>query len=635
MTLLGLSASRPLGHLFLWLLMPFVSTAQLIQVQSPTQLSFTASEQQFIQKMNLAAETQSIQYVSIGDIAQFETNGVVNLTLPGIAGSFPTEAVHVEYVSPTDYIWSGNFTSVPGYFSIIRKPEGAGGFYLLPGKFFSIVPLNGTVSLLRELNLADVPKEDCGNKLLPPIAENEIDWCVPEPTDCFAEIDVLILLSSPDVYNWFNAGLDQLQAIITTLTGIESVNLAFANSGIPNKRLRWRVEPFSFEYSDPLDIGLDVESLRMSAAALRVQMQADAVIMLTAKDYPDYSGATSTTCGLHPESDCAYSIVEIKSIADPRWTFAHEFAHILGANHNREGNCSVAGFCGDQSNFNTYCARGLVFTDASGNEQRTLMALLDKSEVASGSGRLLNFSNPLIDFNGVPTGTIINDNARVIRNTACFVAQYNRAEWVVGIEGPDIWCTTTEPQVIYEATVQTANIGWGYPGLPPYQYEWRWNSSPIPPIIPPGNPNYHLISTQSSITLTSPPATPNFWLFLKVTSADGLIKTGVVRVRVSCNLIFGGNGNRTAKNVTLTDERISIRPNPAGDLITVRAEGFNGQPLTSLRVFDVFGKLVDAFRHELDVDFELDTRDYPNGIYYMLLSNDHKTETRSFIIHKP
>jgi hypothetical protein len=127
--------------------------AQLIVEKSASQVSLSSIEQQFVQKITQLVDTKSAKYISIGDIASYASDGLVTFTLPGL-GTISSEAVHVEYQNPNDYIWSGKFTNQPGYFSIIAKPQGKVGFFQTSTRYFSIQPVNSEVSLLKEVDLS-------------------------------------------------------------------------------------------------------------------------------------------------------------------------------------------------------------------------------------------------------------------------------------------------------------------------------------------------------------------------------------------------------------------------------------------------------------------------------------------------
>ncbi len=611
------------------LLAPSLCFAQFILERQAGEVILSGVEQAFVQKITTQADTKTAKYISIGDISQYEENGIINFSLPGIPETLQSEAVRVEYTSTNDYIWSARFTHQPGYMSIISKPEGKAGFFQLPGKFFSIHPVNNTVSLLKEIDFAHLSTEGCG-WVGSETANAEVDWCEPEENNCFSEIDVLVLVSSPDVQDWFGTQGDPWQALVTIIQGIESLNLAFANSGIDNKQIRWRAEQFNFTgYDMPLNPDDDIDEFAIQAASLREQRQADVVIMLTANDYPGIAGIASGPSGdcPTPSKNCAYAIVEIQSIADPRWTFAHEFAHLLGARHNRPNICSAAGVCGNDNT--DVCAHAWVFNDQDDIEQRTILATLFANEQAAGAVRIPHYSNPNVEFNGAATGTVDNDNARIMRNTACYVDDYNQAEWSVGIQGPSKWCLNSLPQITFAAMVTPPNPGWNLPGNPPYQYEWRASCSPT------FNPST-VLSNQPSITLSAPFCEPTFWLRLTVTSSDGATLTDRERVLIieNCSNNFQGGEDRQQQSDSDKVQSITIYPNPAYDNIIIGNLPNEKGQFTTISIWDNLGKQVHEIESsELEM-LEITTDRMPNGMYFIKICSGNNQSIHTIILQK-
>jgi hypothetical protein len=375
---------------------------------------------------------------------------------------------------------------------------------------------------------------------------------------------------------------------------------------------------FDFDgFDTPLNINDDIPEFAAEAASLRAQRKADIVIMLTSMNYPGISGAATPGA---PSYNSAFAIVEIQDIADPRWTFAHKFAHLLGADHNRPDNCSNDDVCGDSNTDN--CAHGWLFDDQSGSEQRTIMARMFTSEAAV---RLPHYSNPDINFNGAPTGTEENDNSRIIRNAACFVDDYNRAEWNVGIQGPPKWCLNLNPVITFNAVVTPPNPGWGLPGNPPYQYEWRASCSPT------YNPSTFL-SNQPSITLNTPFCEPSFWLQLTVTSADGLTRTSRRRVGIveECPHFQGEVEDRGLKNNQLQNLG-KIYPNPTKDKFDILIAPFEGK-CTEIILSDNFGRLVKHIKSCESGSIEIPVETLPHGIYFVSVRSESKIETHKLII---
>jgi hypothetical protein len=186
--------------------------------------------------------------------------------------------------------------------------------------------------------------------------------------------------------------------------------------------------------------------------------------------------------------------------------------HIFGARHNRTSN----GGNDDED----ICAHARRFDDINNIQRRTILAGLGNvvNDPFSGQGRILNYSNPDVDFNGATTGTNNNDNAKAIRNTGCAVGSFRSSPiFNVEIAGPISLCSPHgQAPVDYGAAVNMPAIG--NPGMAPYTYAWSWSPNPN------FSPSFSLGSTQS-ITIGTPLACPKFYLRLTVTSSDNITIT--------------------------------------------------------------------------------------------------------------
>ena len=92
--------------------------------------------------------------------------------------------------------------------------------------------------------------------------------------------------------------------------------------------------------------------------------------------------------------------------------FTHECGHNLGCGHAREQDEEA----GPSDTFPEYGA-GWRWTDGNNKEWRTLMAYRPGE-------RTQHFSNPEVNYNGIPTGNETNNNARVIKEMMNQVANY-------------------------------------------------------------------------------------------------------------------------------------------------------------------------------------------------------------------
>jgi peptidyl-Asp metalloendopeptidase len=114
------------------------------------------------------------------------------------------------------------------------------------------------------------------------------------------------------------------------------------------------------------------------------------------------------------QQDRGFSIVDNDCVS-PNYSFAHELGHNQGAHHAPEDGAAGGGYAFSRGY--KHCGSAPFF--------RTIMAYACTSGNLS-TGRILNFSNPLVNYLGVPTGTANHNNALTIHNTRVAVANWRQ-----------------------------------------------------------------------------------------------------------------------------------------------------------------------------------------------------------------
>ncbi|MCY7330922.1 MAG: zinc-dependent metalloprotease, partial [Saprospiraceae bacterium] len=250
---------------------------------------------------------------------------------------------------------------------------------------------------------------DSGNCFLPTVAQStnlENELCAKDYNTCTATIDILVLLPN-DARIWLvnRFGGDAFAAALYIGIGTQALNLAFANSDIPNKKVNIILENFEMNYpSVGSTCGQLLTALQAQATARRNAVRADMVVLITATDYPCGSGAATAELGDPPFfGDPSFAFSEIRWLFRPRWSMLHEVGHLMGAGHDRP------------DDNDSDCAHG--WTVGGNRFQRTLMARWVGTQNPTDT-RILHYSNPDIVYNGDVTGTDEDNNAKVITKLA-------------------------------------------------------------------------------------------------------------------------------------------------------------------------------------------------------------------------
>jgi len=215
-----------------------------------------------------------------------------------------------------------------------------------------------------------------------------------------------------------------LAALDEVLLAMEVSNEAYANSGITLRARTVGIRIIGDELFQGDNYSTDLDRLRNATDGFfdigtdsRAEWGADLIKLMRIDDPVDGVGGvvglayTLTSSSTTPSSR-GFS-VDSWTFSISNLTFPHELGHNMGCCHapGDGGGCN-----GTSDAYYTYSV-GHRFTGVSGNNYRTVMAY-------NPGTRIPYFSSPLVDFDGVATGTADRDNARSIRNTRTYFCDY-------------------------------------------------------------------------------------------------------------------------------------------------------------------------------------------------------------------
>ncbi len=549
--------------------------------------------------------TENATLIQLNNPILLQEDGLLTFNLPGF-GSVEAEAIDVRYRAANDYVWSAQINNYDGYLCVVEKPVGRAAFIQIEGESFDILPLTSTVYVLRKI--ANGGEEfTCATTQRDTETPEEILHDCVEDNDCAAVINILVLIP-PDASDWFiqrtnNPFVAQLYLAL----GCEAVNIGFANSGIPNKRVIYSFANIpSFPYGVVPKLSDAIRDLPAIGSPLREPYSADLVVMLTSVNLEGGAGIASNVNFNFGDPNSAYGIVELDShIGASRWTFAHEVGHLLGCTHDRNSPAPPGG-----------CNYGWVIGGL--NTQRTIMA----QYVDNDSRRVLHYSNPHIQYNGSPTGQNPTDyNAKVIRNSACRVAAFQLdASLRAFIIAPDEVIVDWENPITLMAEIQQP--GGNNPGLPPYTYEWRYSRSGVFSPADPGT----LIGYDHPQVFSIPAF---YWRYifvqLKVTSSDNITVTATkkIKLRYIIHHLKLANDNQGDNTVFSVLENLpSIAPNPMGGEGEIRFR-LNTTSRIRIEVFNLVGQKVLSVLDE----------DLKEGLYAVPIIENGKMPVGHYICH--
>lgn len=466
-------------------------------------------------------------FVRIGHLPSLQNKGQVEFSIPGRSGTLTATAYYVEYTDSTNYLWFGTIADhEPGYLMLVRETYGTAGFIQTVDEFYTLFPVQFEYALMFEHAIGPWNTLTCGNTAddTTTVSSQQVDICAEPVDDCPAVIDVLVLISEParawlDQFRFLqNIGGWPPQFVTRDLSPLilrtieTSTNVALMLSNVPNKRFRFRNEDFEFDFDNDMEIRVDLPNLANgtegNAPERRNATRSDIVVMYTDQGY-DVAGAAFGG----PNMNFAYAITEIRFSLAPRWTFAHEMAHLFGARHNRSANVPCNN-CPGSDNTNN-CAHGWRFVGQDYIERRTIMAASTAINVNNPQRRILHFSSPDVFVAGTATGTQDDDNARVFRNAGCTIADFFADPgFNAFISSHYASC----PGVLVGMGAIIQPPAQGFPGTGPYTFEWRWNTTGLFHPLDPGT----LIGYDQNETFVYPSDVTQVFLQLQIFTADNL-----------------------------------------------------------------------------------------------------------------
>jgi hypothetical protein len=320
--------------------------------------------------------------------------------------------------------WSGHVPDEPlSSVTFVRMGDVLQGSVRMLDAAYSIEPLGDSgLHTIRQVDLSRTGEEL--EPLVPPQAFGEASFDGPAPSgDDGNTFDVLVVYTP--AARAAAGGTDAAMLARINL-GITETNTAYANSGvIPRLRLAG-AEVIDYA-QNPSDLVTDLvlltdngDGVLDAVHARRDALHADMVQLVV---------GSANGCGVAwlmnslsaSFASSAFSVTAYDCIS-PNYTFGHELGHNMGSNHAPE----------DPATSSPLYPYSFGYKHP-GGAFRTVMAY----DCPSGCPRVLHFSNPVVNYSSMPTGTVAqHNNALSINNARMTIANWRKGTDPASIPGP-------------------------------------------------------------------------------------------------------------------------------------------------------------------------------------------------------
>ena len=374
--------------------------------------SATADQTRRIDQLRKQPTTKDLQLVNItvaalqGDKATFTVPGRKTLI-------FNRESI--EKKNEANFIWHGRMAELPGTATLVVHDGNITGTIQNGPDLYHIEPVGGGVHAIIQIDTSKFPPEE------PPTFKEKESF---RPLNLDERLQQLGLpaqdlhdspVSISVIVGYTQSANNSVGDIDATIQlAVAEANQAYVNSKI-NIQLNL-VGTFLFSYSEAgktFDTILAAFASSSDVNTRRNRASADlAALIINQSDYCGLADAIlANLCD-------AFAIIHY-SCATGYYSFAHELGHLMGARHDQ---------CHDPTT--TPFAYGHGYEHNSNSTPfRTVMAYACTPPPPTCTGncepRVQYFSNPNVNYSGVPTGTAAtNDNARVLNGTAGTIAAF-------------------------------------------------------------------------------------------------------------------------------------------------------------------------------------------------------------------
>lgn len=330
-------------------------------------------------------------------------------------------------VNPSgSYIWEGHIQDAP--LTIVRLVVRDGvviGSIILPQTAYRVQYVGGGLHVIQQIAAAAFPPEGDSDISASEPASSPHTTAYPSEDDG-SIIDVLVVYTAQARAD--AGGRTAIESLIDQV--VAESNVAYRNSAIVQRLRLAATAPIAYTESGGIQTDLDrltntTDNFMDDVHTLRNAYAADLVLLLVGDNGdPNWCGlAWTMTAEAETFEPNGFAVVLRDCAKSPQYSFPHELAHNMGAQHDRFA-------AGDDTGAFNY-SYGYVDRQW---RWRTIMAYQNECQAQTppqNCARIEHFSNPNVSYGATPVPTGVQagqsnaaDNAQTLNNTRDTVANF-------------------------------------------------------------------------------------------------------------------------------------------------------------------------------------------------------------------